>query len=438
MTLSHLPPAVRWLLPFTVMLAIASMPLTWINLTTVGGFNLQLPYVMAILLGASLCLFPGQLALGLQHLPTLIAPWLIAYVFYLVVLHVGLAGGSSNGMVLRQVFFLICGCTFALGLVASGANAKAIRYGGLLAIIGFLAVVEVLARQLGLSWVMVIERFLATGDLEFIFYQFLKQLFQLVAANGSEAQASEKNMAAVAILTGLILFRAGHVKAAPDRFGQIVTVLVLGVLLLLNTRSVLLMVVLGLALAGWIGMMRRGVHSTGEFIFKSAAYIGIIIVSVLILSTDSASIAQMTDRFSFSDDSSGNRFRQYAWALERIEANPLWGSGLAEYNGQPVHNLFLSAWMYAGIFAFLLVIFVYVFILGTAFVFVIRVATQPAYWALPIRPEWIAVLPIVPIFRVWIAGDSGHPSFVEWSTICLFFSFLLANRLQRRAAQSAA
>jgi len=137
------------------------------------------------------------------------------------------------------------------------------------------------------------------------------------------------------------------------------------------------------------------------------------------------------ERFSFADDSSGNRLGQYAWALARIEENPLWGSGLGTFKGQPVHNLFLGAWMHAGIFAFVLVVFAYLSIVVGWFLFVVRAVTQKGYWVLAVRAEWIAVLPIVPLFRVWISGDSGHPSFVEWTALFAFYSLILTNRIAK-------
>jgi hypothetical protein len=431
MTMESAPGSVRWLLPLFMILLLGSLPLTWVHVASAGGFDLQLPYVIAILVGLLLCCFPNQFAIGLRHLPPALAPWLIAYGFYLLILALSLAGGPSKGMVLRQVFFLTCGCTFALGIVATGADARILRRGGFLAIIGFLLFVELLARQIGLSWVLVIKHLVSTGDLEFIFYHFLKELFQLVAPSGSEAQASDKNVVAVAILTALFLFRAGHSKGGADRLGQLIALVVLSVLVILNTRSVLLMAAIGLPLAGWIGAMQNGVNSSGEFILKSVLFFGVMIAVVLILSMDSAAMSLIDSRFSFSDDSSGKRIQQYSWALERIEANLVWGSGLATFKGQPVHNLFLGAWMHAGVFAFLLVVFSYMTVVIGWFVFLIRVVTQRDYWVLPVRAEWIAVLPILPLFRVWIAGDAGHPSFVEWTTLCAFFGMILTNRLTR-------
>jgi hypothetical protein len=91
--------------------------------------------------------------------------------------------------------------------------------------------------------------------------------------------------------------------------------------------------------------------------------------------------------------------------------------------------------MHAGLVAFLLVIFTYLMVVVGWFVFLVRVLSQPGYWVLPARPEWIAILPI---FRVWITGDAGHPSFAEWITLCAFFGMILTNRLAKGASMNSA
>ena len=429
--LAQAPAAVRWVLPAALVLVIGALPMTWIHVASLGGFDLKVPYALAIAFGLILWLFPSALAVGLRHLPTSIAPWLLVYVFYLVVLSFGLAGGSGQGIVLRQVFFLSCGFIVALGIVATSGDGRVLRRSGMVAIAGFLVVTEFLAQQIGLGWAVVVKHFVSTGDLDFVFYHFLRELFQLVAAGGSEAKASDKNVVAVAILIAVLLMRAGYQGLGNDRFGRLITLLALFVLVILNTRSVLIMAALGLPLAAWVGTLRSGVSSTHEFIFKSAFYFGIMVAGFLLVSMDAGTVGLIGDRLSFSDDSSGKRVQQYAWALERIEAHPWFGSGMAEFKGQPVHNLFLGAWMHAGILAFALVIISYLIVVVGWIVFLLRIAIQPNYWVLPTRPEWIAILPTLPLFRVWIAGDAGHPSFVEWMALFIFFAMIQANRLAR-------
>jgi O-antigen ligase len=425
----------RLLLPAAVFVVLATLPFTWIHLARIGGFSMQLPYATAALLGAVLLVFPRAFATALRTLCLTAAPWLITYALYLLLLALSLAGKDDGGMIVRQVFYTTCGFTLALGLIALRGGPAVLRWGGLGAIAGFLLVTEVLARGIGLSWIAVVERLAGTGDLEFVFYQFLRQVFQILTAVGSEAKASDKNIVAVALFCALLLFRAGYRGAGADRFGQVVTVLAIAVLVALNTRSVLLVAAVALPLAAWIGILRRGITSEREFIFKSVVMLSLAVPAIVVLSFDAAPVALIGDRFSFSDGSAGGRVAQYAFALEQIERSPFWGGGIAEYEGSSIHNLFLGGWMHGGLPAFLCLVFLYLGLCATFVHFAMKLVTDPSHWALPLRPEWVAVLPLVPLFRVWISGDAGHPSYAGWLTLFAYAGLRAANALAQRGAR---
>jgi hypothetical protein len=418
-------PVLRWAL--TVVLG--CLALTWVHLVAVGGFDLRLPYALSIGLGLCLFLAPTGLARALKHLPGWVGPWLGVYLVYLLVLQLGFLGGPSNGMIVRQAFFLICGLTLAVALVAANGDPRALRRGGLLCLVTFLAVTEVLGRQIGVSWSVAVVQFVTSGDLNFLFYKFLRAIFELAAPAGTEVPASEKNAAAVAIFTGLILFRAGFTGAGVDRFGQAVTLVALIVLVMLNTRSVLMIAALGLPLAALIGAVRTPRFSVTGLLFKGLAVLAGLVLVAVILSGDNAAVSIIEDRFAFGDVSTGARFEQYDFAMMTIEANWLTGVGLAEAGGHVIHNLFLGAWMHAGIGAFLLVSVTYLTLVGLWARMVLRCLTDPTHWVHPARPEWVALLPLLPFFRMWIAGDAGHPSYGEWAAIFAFFGLTLSNRL---------
>jgi O-antigen ligase len=427
----RMTPVVRWIVSLGLITAIATMSLTWVPLARPGGFDLLLPYGVAIGLGGLLLLTPGTIGHAARNLPPFTVLWLVAYLAYLVVLQFSLSGGDTRGMIIRQLFFMICGAVFALGIVAVQADGRTLRRGGLFAVLGFVGLSEVLARQLGLSWVTVIQTLVATGNLEFVFYQFLKEMFELVLPAGEEAKASDKNTISVALLTALILFRAGWHRPGPDLAGQIVTLATLAILIVLNTRSVLVVAVVILPLAAWFGLVRGGIRDPGRFILTTVIFVATSLAGVVLVTMAAGGEQVMGGRFAFDDDSTANRFGQYAWALGRIESSPWAGSGLADFKGQLVHNLFLGAWMHAGFLAFVLVVIAYLAMLAGWLSFVLRVARPGGYWVLPLRAEWVAILPVLPLFRVWIAGDAGHPSFVEWTALFGFSALVLVNRAAR-------
>jgi O-antigen ligase len=116
----------------------------------------------------------------------------------------------------------------------------------------------------------------------------------------------------------------------------------------------------------------------------------------------------------------------------RIEEHPFFGSGYSEANGHAIHNVFLAAWMYAGLPALLLVLAFYFAIVLRWFSFLLNVATKRGWWVLPLAPEWLAPLLLTPVFRVWISGEGGVLKFAEWVALSIFCGCVLANELLRR------
>jgi O-antigen ligase len=141
----------------------------------------------------------------------------------------------------------------------------------------------------------------------------------------------------------------------------------------------------------------------------------------------------MSDRFSFEDQSTASRVQQYEAAVVKIKEHPLIGNGYFELDGKPIHNLFLSSWVHAGLAAFVLVLAFYLALLGRWLSILLTVITYPERWVIPIAFEWIAPLPILPLFRVWLSGDGGHLFLGEWLALSAFLGIVLANDLKRRS-----
>ncbi|GAA6163514.1 hypothetical protein NBRC116590_12180 [Pelagimonas sp. KU-00592-HH] len=412
-----------------LVLALAALPLTWVHIATIGGFKLNLAYVATLLLGLVLfCLLP-KLPSRTWQLPGWCALILLPYFFYLMVLAISLAGLPDNGIVVRQVFFLLCGLTFGAALMVTGAAPRLLRRGALFAILSFLVISEVVARNNGLSWLIAIERLLLHGDLDFVVYGFLRELFRIAGPSGADAAASEKNIIAIALFTALVLFRAAHTAKKPDRIGQAMTLFIIAILLVLNTRSVVLVAVVTLPVTAFIAKLNQPRFNRTSLIVKTLVTVFAIACALLFLTSGGAAVSLFGDRFAFDDASTQGRLDQLAFALSRIE-HAIWsGTGLQEINGQLVHNLFLGAWLHSGLLAFLLVASFYLAVLATWINFLITIARNGANFALPLRPEWVAMLPVLPLFRVWIGGDAGHPGFPEWIALFSFFTILLLNRL---------
>lgn len=418
------------LLSWALTASLAALPLGWIHLGSLGGFDMRLSSGMVLLLGAALMIVPGRLAYALRHMPQWSVAWLTLYALYLLVLSLKLAGLPNNGIVVRQIFFVLCALTVGGAIVALRADPTTLRRGGLLGILGFMALTETVARANGLSWTLAVERFL-WGDLDFLIYGFFRELFRIAGPDGIDVPASEKNAVAVALLTVVMFYRAAHSGSSTDWSGRVMFFAAATIILLMNTRSVLVVMALALVAATLLRALRERPRGA-DLISKGLLALGAAGALGLMLSEYAVAFSSIQDRFAFDDASSSGRLDQLRFAVERIEGSVLLGTGLAEINGQLVHNLFLGAWMHAGLPAFLLITTAYAVMLCIWLLWVLHALTRPTYWVLPVRLEWVAVLPMLFFFRVWVAGDAGHPGFGEWIGFVSFKAFMIANTLARR------
>ena len=99
--------------------------------------------------------------------------------------------------------------------------------------------------------------------------------------------------------------------------------------------------------------------------------------------------------------------------------------------------MFLYAWGYGGVIAFLLVVMFYVTVLWRWMSLLFAITRNSGYWVLPLGVEWIAALPVLPLFRMWLSGEGGIMKFGEWLALSVFFGCLAANELCRRALRQA-
>lgn len=418
--------------PITLLLA--SMCIQWVVLASAGQYSLKLPYAaMGLLI---LFALTGQRRIRASALfVRQNAYWMLPFVLYIILLSAALydSGGHNPGP--RQLFYL-AGCISFAGCLAAAHNIGAIlRVGSTLAVLLFIVVVEYLARGLGLSWLDAIREFVTSGDLHFVVFSFLRPIFNSLDPTGDVTfVASQKNAIAVCVLVAGLLFRSGSAKGR-DLVGMIFLAGVLFLLLLLNTRSVLIVAALSVFLAVALAELSKRVHNLPILALKGLA--GVLAVGIAYSMSNPTPVGELLgDRFAFDDASAAARVIQFAAAIDRIEAHPITGSGFYEVGGYTVHNLFLSAWMNAGIFAFLLVVCFYVFLIGRWFSFVWTLITNPERWVLPLAPEWVAPLPLLPFFRVWLSGDGGNLFLGEWIAVGAFLGLMLANDLKRSVTGS--
>jgi hypothetical protein len=251
--------------------------------------------------------------------------------------------------------------------------------------------------------------------------------------------ASTKNEVAVGVLVLGLLLRAGNNKSDRDLVGIAGMGFVLFLLLLLNTRSVIIAGGAGLAVAFVLGAIIKPIDNVPLLALKSVALVAALVLAIGSSVPDDGASSSLGDRFAFQDASAGARVDQFNISLVEIEKHPFVGNGYFELDGHPIHNLFLSSWVHAGAAAFALVVIFYLGVLLQWIVFVSTLIAKRDRWVLPIAPEWVATLPIMGLFRVWLSGDAGHLFLGEWVALAAFMGCVLANALasQRRAQVAA-
>ena len=419
--------------PITLLLA--SICAEWFAVTEAGPFTIKLPYAALFLVILYAMTSARRINSCLVFARQNVA-WIIPFLIYMLLLSGALYGSPAQNTAPRQVFYFV-GSIALGGTLAAAPNPKTLcRLGAGLAIVVFMGVVEIAAHRLGLSWTDAIKQFVTSGDLHFVVYTFLKTVFSSLNSNDVNLATSVKNAIAVCILVSGLVFRSASSRPTRDFVGMGHMAVVLGLMVLLDTRSVIIAGGGGILLA--IGLKAINHTGSGAAILGVKALAVVAAMIMVIGFTNSGAVTGlMADRFSFEDTSAEARVEQYTVAMDRIEQHPWKGSGYYLIDGYPVHNLFLSAWMNAGILAFLTALAFYLVLVARWVSFVWMLITQPKRWDLPLAPEWVAALPLCPFFRVWLSGAGGNLFLGEWVAMGIFLGLLFANETKQRKAAAA-
>lgn len=416
--------------PLTIMLA--TVCIQWIVVAQVGSFEVRIPYVALALVVLYTAASPRRLGTVLAYIRQN-AIWVLPLFLYLVLLTAILWGSKGQNIAPRQLFYLVGGISFAACIATVRHLGKVLRVGAAVGLLLFVSTVEVLARHIGLSWLDAIVEFFRSGNLDFVMYDFLRAVFNSQAPSYDLTYSSSlKNDVAICLLVLALAYRSGSPSGQRDIAGMVFMGCSAVLLVMLNTRSVLIAAAGSVFLASVLGSRMRPVKNIVPLLIKMAGVAAVVTLAVGMTGPDLALSETLNDRFSFDDGSTAGRIEMYQVAWLRIGAHPLAGSGYYEVNNAPIHNLFLGAWMHAGVAAFLLVVVAYLCIVLFWTRFVVMLVKSPERWVLPLSAEWIAPLPIMPLIRVWLSGDAGHFTLGEWIAMSAFFGCSLANTLRRQ------
>lgn len=413
-----------------IAIVLATICLQWVAVGSVGSFSLKLPYVALALVILYVFTSPRKITNAVLVIRRNVF-WLAPFAAFLLIIGLIQIGSPVANSAPRQTFYLIGFVALAASIASTRNLARTLRLGAAAGMAIFLGSVEYLARSIGLSWLDALREF-AHGNLHFVVYSFFRAVFNAVDPLGDPMGASTKNEVAVGVLVLGLVFCSAARKHSRDMAGSAFMALSFGLLLLLNTRSVIIAAGLSLMVVMIVGTTAQPRSSVPSLLVKGGGALALaILVAGASLPTD-AMFGTLGERFAFDDGSTGARFTQFREALAAIERNPLVGNGYFQVGEHVVHNMFLNAWVQGGLAAFLLSVAFYVGLLVSWLTFQWQVIKRPRSWVLPIAPQWLAPLPVMPLFRVWSSGDGGNMYLGEWIAISCFFGCWLANELQRQ------
>jgi hypothetical protein len=413
-----------------MLMCLSLLAIYWIRVAQLGGFSVKAYHLglFAVVIATAVSLSGIASAM---RVVAFCSTWFFPYCAYLVFLYPAVNGTPGMGILVRQLFSVAAFVGVAAFLSRSPDPTKILRRGALCGLILFLVFTEYSAHRIGKSVIIAITDFLSSGDFQALTYKFFRPVFNsLEDSNDLVFGASIGNVIAVAVMMLALCFRIGWRKPGLDLLGSAATAAAIVLALLLDSRSVVLG---GVACIFCAYIARLAINRTISLVEMFLWCIIVIVGAALLLTIllrSTAALDSVLSSFEFTDKSAESRMGQYSWALSLINDNPLWGHGyrLSE-DGYPIHNLFLSSWAYVGLVGFFLTsvfycCFSWIWIRATT-----SVLAQPARWVLPGRPEWVLVLPILPLFRVWVSGGGGHPAYGEWLGLAVFAGLLLRNEL---------
>ena len=413
-----------------IVFALSLLPIVWLRLGHAGPFSIELFHLGGIVL--ILCTFlavsrVGSIVEVIKHNRL----WLIFFAFYLMIYFLAMLWhGTPRGInpLVRQFFFLIVAICFASRIQYYKFVPSTLYVAAVIGLFGFLLMFWMSAQRVNLSLAAEAMNVVTTGNVDRFLYRFIRPTLNAFSASKAlEFGASKRNEISAALLVIWLFIKIGGswmVKSWWMRgFDICLSVICLGLILIFMTRSVILSMIVVLAGVGIHRLLSR--RATWRSVL--VAMVAGLVVSLVLIKGEA-----ITDLLfqRFVEDTQSYKFRLsvYNFAIEQIEAGLWFGSGfLPQKSGIRVHNIFLAAWAQAGIFAFWCALSFWLLLSVRALrVMFSRAATQ-SQWRLPVGPEWVAALMVMPLFRVLLSGDSGNLNLPEWISIGGFMGLLLLN-----------
>ena len=419
-----------------VVFALAVVPVIWPTLLSIGPTTIE-PFHLAVLLvvGVTLCQ-PRCLiaAVAIVRDNIVFVAFFTLYLFLLSVsfLH-SMEGSAFRELIVKQSAFAAFAACIAARVASMPDAGRTLYVGGIAGLLAFFAVLSLSAQAAGVGLLDALVSLGQSGDYKAWVYKFLKPALSSFAApvvgNAEEIAAARKNNIASGLLVCLLCYIIGHVSRRTAVSRQFLHYSLLGLflasLLMMLSRSVMLSLILSVLPIVAVKILRGR-----DPLFIVAAFATATSLMLAYLLVPQGIIDGLAARFFDDTTSFESRLSSYSEAFKVIEQNLVYGVGLGgRIDEKTVHNLFLYAWLQAGVLAFLVIFVAWSYLVFRVLEHLWRLLVDNTWTT---RGEitlhaWIAALPIMALMRVWVSGG-GTLNFAAWLSIGVFLGLLARHR----------
>ena len=424
-----------------LVVGIMFLPIVWGTIINVGAFSLEAFHgSMFLIIGLTFCR-PTAYARAFSIIGQ---NWVFFAGFFAYVLlnfisyTKTLDAKELDALVVRQVAFVIMCLAVAVRVTDRNSVAPSLYIGGALSVFVFLVALSLSAHASGTSLLDALTALVASGNYQAWTFGFLRHVFNAFSSQSAAADlefvTSLKNNIATGLLIAYICFRAGasHFMGSFNArmFDILISCLFVVCIIMMLSRSVVLALIIVVMIVVVIDALAR--NSAVVVISVLGAVAAALI---LFLALPDTVVYALEQRFQ-DTDSYESRVEVFAMALPLIEKNFWLGHGIGAPMPDPnasIHNLFLAAWFNTGILGFLASTWFWLTAATMVGLRILQVALgrYKSSYKMTLFHAWIAVVPIMGLFRCWLIGG-GNLNFSAWFSLGLFFGVLYHEELMQR------
>ncbi|MFO1152233.1 MAG: O-antigen ligase family protein [Rhodospirillales bacterium] len=424
-----------------LVICIMFLPIVWGTIINIGAFSLE-PFHISMFLIIGMTFYRPSAygrAFAIIQYHWIFFVGFFAYLFLNLVSYIQtLDGKALDAFVIKQIAFVIMGLAVAVRVTERRSMSATLYVGGALSMFTFLLALAYSAYTAGTSLVAALAGLVASGSYQAWTFGFLRHVFNAFSSHNAAADlefvTALKNNVATGLLIAYICFRAGATRFHNNLGAKVVDIFISALFLVCIVMMLSRSVVLALLLVIMIVIVVDAIARNNATVFISVL-VAVAAGMVLFMALPDTVIEALQSRFE-DTGSYDSRVEVYAIAIPLIEKHFWIGQGIGAPLPNPndsIHNLFLSAWFNTGILGFLTSAWFWLTAVAMVCLRILEVmlGRYRSSYELTIFHAWIAVVPIMGLFRCWLIGG-GNLNFSAWFSLGLFFAILYQEKVMQK------